>query len=62
MSVDLARSANRDNERATVASDRPDILYPSNGPKDPAKPKDSPIYHYVPGKWTWGPPKHSTEW
>ncbi|MBW7974505.1 hypothetical protein HYH08_34095 [Bradyrhizobium sp. BR 10289] len=62
MSVDLARSASRDNEHTTIASDHPDILYSSNGHKDPSKTKDSPIYHYVPGKWTWGKPTRSAEW
>jgi len=65
MSTDLAQSPKWDEERTKVDPDHPQATYlypPALDFAEPAKSAHGPVARYLPGKWSWGPARSSSDW
>ena len=65
MSTDLAQSPKWDEDRTKVDPDRSQATHPHPSGlnfAEPAKPAEGPVARYLPGKWSWGPARSSSDW
>jgi hypothetical protein len=65
MPTDLAQSPEWDEDRTKADPDHPRVTYPrpsSLNVVEAANLADGPVDRYLPGKWTWGPPRSSFDW
>ena len=65
MSTDLAQRPNWDEDRTKVDPDHSQATYPHPSGlnfAEPAKSAEGPVARYLPGKWSWGPARSSSDW
>jgi hypothetical protein len=64
MSTDLAQSPKWHEDRTEVDPNHPEAIYPHTPGLnlEPAKSVDGPVDRYLPGKWSWGPARSSSDW
>lgn len=63
MPTDLAQNPELDEDRTKADPDHPRLTYPSGlNVVEAANSAVEPVDRYLPGKWSWGPPRSSLYW